>query len=444
MGEPDLLGFDDCGDDFAEEDSDSLEHVGHRAYWAVNTNRGQDWEQPNLWLSLGTFIETAITSVIQAHAQSVATNLMETDPQIERAAYRVEPGETSTWTAEVTTADGTTFAQGTLQPLPQDVDDAEADGGPAFNSPVAAGMKTIRQLAVEGGQAGTLFPHWLLGPNSGRIVYTFGLVLDMALEWLVQGIQQRFPLLCDVGALPYLGRDLGIQRGLRESTDAYRRRLSLWIPTHRRAGVPFAIAEQIQAYFSPQSPNVFIAQRDPGAGGKPTRTTWSVRYSDGAETTFVEQPENWDYDSEDPLRPASLDTRDPRIWIVIEQPPAGVGGVQGLFAARTSVQAELRQPFGANGVLRPSGALVPADQYRDLQQIAQKWRAMGTWIAGVLVYLGTFDPTGSGTDYPDGRWFDPLNDALDGNRIPQTWRLLYVSRYPDNRLPESPEPYPVF
>lgn len=117
--------------------------------------------------------------------------------------------------------------------------------------------------------------------------------------------------------------------------------------------------------------------------------------------------------------------------------------MQGLFAARTSAQAVQRQPFGANGVVRPSGALVPADQYRDLEQIARKWRAMGTWIAGVFVYLGTFDPTGSGADYPDGRWFDPLNDTLDGNRIPQTWRLLYVSRYPDERVPDGQIPYAV-
>jgi hypothetical protein len=69
---------------------------------------------------------------------------------------------------------------------------------------------------------------------------------------------------------------------------------------------------------------------------------------------------------------------------------------------------------------------------------------MGTWVAAVLIYFGEIDPSGSGAGYPDGRWYDPLNDAKDGNRIPEEFRLLFVNRYPDNRLPESPEPYPVF
>lgn len=439
MGEPDLLGFDDCGADFAEEDSDSLEHVRHRGYWAINTGRGQDWEQPDRWLAFEAFIQNLASGIVQAHAQGVATDLTEVDPQIERADYRVEAGELATWTAELTTAQGTTFAQGTLQPLPQDIDTSEDDAGPAYSAPVAAGKKSIRQLAVEGGDV-AWFPHWVLGPNSGRFVYSVGLVLDMATEWLMQGIQQRLPLVADVGALSHLGRDLGILRGLRETTDAYRQRLALWVPTHRRAGTPFSIAEQLQAYFSPQSPTVYVVQHDPTGL---TRATWSVRYFDGAETTFVVTPTNFDWDSEDPGRPSSLDTRDPRIGVVIEQPPAGVGGIGGLFESRTSVQAATRDPVGMNGAVTPGGGTAPADQYADLLAIVQQWRTMGTWVAWVLVYFGEFDPAGSGAGYPDGRWFDPLNDTRDGNRIPDNMRLLYVNRYPDDHLPASPAPYTV-
>jgi hypothetical protein len=442
MGEPDLLGFDDCGPDFAEEDSDTLEHVQHRAYWAINTGRGQDWEQPDRWLAIEAFIESTATAILQAHAQSVGTDLAEVDPQIESAEYRVAPGEVTTWTAEIKTARGTTFAKGTLQPLPQDTATSEDDGGPAYQDPVPAGGKTIRQGALLGDKT-AWFPHWLTGPNSGRIVYTIGLLLDMSTEWLMQGIQQRFPLLCDEGALPYLGRDLGILRGVRESVDAYRKRLTLWAPTHRRAGTPFAIAEQIQAYFAPQSPTVYVVQHDPGADGKPTRATWSIRYPDGVETTIVEQPSNWDVDSDDPARPASLDTRDPRLWVIVEQPAGGVGGIQGLFAARTSVQAAVRDPDGMNGATRPGGARAPADQYRDLAGIAQQWRAMGTWIAGVLVYFGAYSPTATDATHPDGRWHDPLNDAKNGNRVHNSLRLLYMNRYPGNYQASGDAPYTV-
>lgn len=437
MGELDLAGFDDCGPDFAEIDTDTLEHVRHSAYWAISTGRGQDWEEPTRWLDIGAFLESFVGTAVAAHAASVSTDLQEVDERVLRAVYTVVPGEVMRWTAEITTVQGTVFAEGPLQPLPQDAAQEE-DNAPAFATPVTPGVKTIRQVALEGGSDGALFPYWLTGPNSGKIVYSIGLLLDMATEWLYQGIQQRLPLVADVGALPHLGRDLGILRGLRESNDAYRRRLSLWVPTHRRAGTPFAIAEQVQAYFSPQAPTVYVVQHDPTGL---TRATWSVRYSDGVETTFVETPSNFDWDSDDATRPSSLDTRDPRIWVIVEQP---TGGVQvGLFASRTSTQAATRDETAMNGAVRPDGSAAPADQYRDLVAIAQQWRAMGTWVAGVLVVYGAIDPIGSGATHPDGRWFDPLNDAKNGNRIPSTVRLLYVNRYPDEQLPASPEPYPV-
>jgi hypothetical protein len=439
MGEPDLLGFDDCGEDFAEGDTDTLEHVRHSGYWALNTERGQDWEEPSRWVSIGAFLESFVEGLVVAHARSVGTDLEEVDARVLRAEYRVETGETQRWTAEITTAQGTTFVEGDLQALPQDAEET-SDDEPAYSAPTTPGIKTLRQVAVEGGADGALFPFWILGPNAGRVIYSIGLLLDMGTEWLYQGIQQRFPLLADEGALPHLGRDLGILRGLRESTDAYRRRLSLWAPTHRRAGTPFAILEQAQAYFSPQAPRVHLVQHDPGASGKPTRATWSIRHPDGTEETHVESPSNWDWDSDDPLRPSELDDRDPRVWLIIEQPTTDTTC---LFAPRSSAQAVTRDIDGMNGCVRPSGDQAPADQYRDLRNIVQEWRAMGTWVAAVLVYFGEIDTSGTGAAYPDGRWFDPLNDALDGNRIPQTFRVLFANMYPDNRLPESPEPYPV-
>lgn len=432
MGEPDLLGFDDCGDDYAEEDSDTLEHVRHSAYWAVNTDRGQDWEEPNRWADLASFLEQRGDAGATGAAAIVGTDLEETDERIQSASYRVQLGEVARWFASIVTARGTAAVEGTLQPLPQDAEEEPAEDLP-IPGPVAAGVKTVRQAALDFG----LLPHWILGRNSGRIVYSIALLCDVAAEWLYQGIQQRMPLLADEGALPYLGRDLGILRGLRESTEAYRIRLSLWVPTHRRAGTPFAIAEQIQAYFAPQSPNVYVVQHDPTGL---TRATWSIRYSDGVETTIVETPTNFDWDSEDAARPASLATRDPRIHVIVEQPPADSTG---LFASRSSVSAATRDATAMNGAVRPSGSAAPADQYRDLYDIVNQWRAMGTWIASIIAVLGEIDPMGSGATHPDGRWFDPLNDAKDGNRIPDNVRLLYVNRYPNDQEPASPVPYTV-
>jgi hypothetical protein len=430
MGEPDLLGFDDCGADYAEEDSDTLEHVRHSAYWAVNTDRGQDWEEPNRWAELASFLEQRGDAGATGAAAIVGTDLEETDERVQSANYRVQLGELTRWFATVVTARGTATAEGTLQPLPQDAEEEPAEEM-AIPGPVAAGVKSLRQFAFDFG----LFPHWLLGLNSGRIVYSVALLCDTATEWLYQGIQQRFPLVAEEGALPYLGRDLGILRGAREATEAYRRRLSLWVPTHRRAGTPFAIAEQTQAYFAPQSPRVHVVQHDPGADGKPTRATWSTRHPDGSESTHVESPSNWDWDSDDTNRPASLDARDPRIWIIVEQP---TGDADALFAPRDGAFIDPSDAAGMNGATRPDGDTAPNDQWRDLQQIAQTWRAMGTWIAGVLVYFGELDTGGSGSEYPDSNWHDPLNDALDGKRVNSDFRFLYVNRYEGDRADDDP------
>jgi hypothetical protein len=435
MGEKDLAGFDDCDSRFTEIDTDTIEHVRHSVYWAVNTDRGQDWEEPSRWTSLLAFIEQTITAAAVAGAASAGTDLEETDARVQRAVYEVAPGETMRWSAVITTTSGAAFVEGHLQSLPQDARPEEEAELP-LAGPVAAGVKTLRQVAVDGG----LFPDWITGPNSGKIVYSIALLFDMATEWLVQGIQQRFPLVCHEGALPWLSRDLGVRRGYRETSDAFRQRLRLWIPSWRRAGVPFAIAQQAQAYFSPQAPRVHVVQHDPGADGKPTRATWSTRNPDGSETVTVVTPSNFDYDSEDSARPESLATRDPRVWVLVEQPPSDTSG---LFSVRTSAAAATRDPGGMNGAVRPDGGTAPSDHYRDLVSIAEDWRAMGTWVAGVIVVFGQISTGGAGSAYPDGRWFDYLNDAGDGARIPSTLRLLYVNRYPGERLPDSPAPYEV-
>lgn len=437
MGEYDVAGFDDSDESYTEIDTSTAEHVRHSAYWALSTDRGQDWEEPSRWADLFSFLEarsTAAIAQLKGAAARVAADLEETDSRIKRAVYSVIPGEVTRWIATLTTTTGSVTAEGELQPLPQDVEQEEEAPLPD-PGPVAAGFKTLRQLALEGG----LFPAWVLGPNFGKVVYAFGLLMDMSTEWLVQGIQQRFPLVCDEGALPWLSRDLGIRRGYRESNAAFRIRLSKWATTWARAGIPFAIAEQAQAYFWPQVPRVHVIQYDPGAGGKPTRTTWSTRHHDGSETTTVVSPANVDWDSADPSRPASLDTRDPRLFVVVEQP---AGDADALFAVRSSTSAATRDPDGMNGCVRPGGGQVPADQYRDLRDIALDWRELGTWVALVAIYFGTLSTTGTGAEYPDGTWYDPLNDTKDGNRISSNYRILYLNPYPGNRLPESPAPYP--
>lgn len=433
--EKDLAGFDDCDSSFTEIAVDTNEHVRHSAYWAVSTQRGQDWEQPDRWADIWSLLEESVARVAAGAIQSVSSDLEETDSRILRALYTLIPGELTTWVAEITTRAGTVTVEGPLQPLPQDLPAPVYEPlPPAPASP--GGFRTLRQAATTAG----LFPYWILGPNSGRVVYSFALALDAGTEFLMQGIQQRFPLLCDAGALPWLGRDLGLRRGRYETELSFRRRLTRWIPTFKRAGVTFAICEQVQAAMFPDVPRVHVVQHDPSVGGPYTRATWSTRDADGTERTTVTGPSSWDVDSNDPNRPASLDARDPRVWVLIEQPSSDTARI---FAPRTSTLATPRDLHGMNGAVRDDESTAPDDFYLDFYDLAQQFRSVGTYVAGILLVFGEADPEGAGDISPDGSWHDPLNDAGDGNRIPDIYRLMYLDRYVGARLPADPAPYQV-
>lgn len=460
MAENDLLGYDDCDERFTEGPVDTAEHVRQTLYHAASTQRGQDWELPERWGDIRRFLETGTRQALaaaQALAQNLATDLEETDPRgLSKVAYRVAQGvadELQAWTAEATVSGEVITADGTPQPLPQDADPVEeAAAFPADPGPVKPGVRTLRQFAVDAG----LFPFWLLGPNTGRVVYTVGLLMDMSTEWLFQGIQQRFPLVCAPDALPWLGRTLGLVRGPFEPEDGYRLRLTKWLLLYKRQGTCGAIAEACAAYMTgPDGPPVVhVVQYDPGADGKPTRATWYTRFQDGREETSVEDPPNWDYDSADPDRPAGLATRDPRFWVIVQQDAS----LSVIFPQRQQSLTEVSDPTVANGFEAAENYTVSPFN-RHLVRAIEEMRAAGSWIAGVFFYYGEINPGGVGSDYPDGAWFDVLNATTDGSRMPEEWCIVYLNRYagdwqpPTNpyanytpvesgALPSSPAPYP--
>lgn len=104
---------------------------------------------------------------------------------------------------------------------------------------------------------------WLTRTESttGKMLWGFGLMLDGLVEAQVAAIKHRFPGLYSMESLPLLGRDRRIRRGPNESDEVYALRLPRWLDDHRRRGGPYAMLEQIRAYWSPAAFKVELIYR---------------------------------------------------------------------------------------------------------------------------------------------------------------------------------------
>jgi len=412
MGEPDLSGYDDCEDTFREIDTDSAEHLQQTAYHAVATRRGTDLESEDLqgrWLDITQFLQGkgSIVGRIRGAVATAAKDLEEVDPRIQRAVYTVaeEAAGVVRWTAEITTKATTALVAAIASPFPQD----EVVTPPPVlpdPGPVPPGMQTLAQRALSTAHV----IGWLAGPNSGRILWTVGKTCDTAIEWLYEGIKQRFPDYAAEDALPWIGRDRRVIRGVAESTDSYRERLKDWLNAIRVWGTPWAVLMNIQAYFTGVDatlPVCRIVEHRPIGTKASTRAVWTTLAADGTLSHHVQEPSNWDWDSADPLRPTRLADRDPRFWVIIYQDSAS-----GLFALDQSSPIQVYDFADATSYGDP-------DEGLDLARFAEDWKSAGSWCAGVIIaYDATlFDPTGSGAGYPDGTWHEYANPSTqDVNR----------------------------
>lgn len=97
-----------------------------------------------------------------------------------------------------------------------------------------------------------IVPPWLKRSNGAKLLYTFGLHIDILVEMVRVAVLHRFPggTLYEK-SLAILGRDRKIIRGLYETANSYRARLRSWISTHKRRGSPVELLNQVQAHYAP-------------------------------------------------------------------------------------------------------------------------------------------------------------------------------------------------
>lgn len=105
---------------------------------------------------------------------------------------------------------------------------------------------------ADGPIAGTLkriSPPWLQRTRGGALMGAFGDVLDAELETTAEGARARFPGK-ETTALPTIGRERRISRGISETDAVYASRLRRWWIDHQKRGGAIAMLRQLEAFWA--------------------------------------------------------------------------------------------------------------------------------------------------------------------------------------------------
>jgi len=138
-------------------------------------------------------------------------------------------------------------------------------------------------------------PTWLAGIQGvaagvgQRLLYDFGLMSDVVLEKLNQGVKARMPTECDPSALALIGADRSIPQGPNEPDNSYRVRLRRSFETWQKAGSDQSVLIQLLGYLSPNTPQVTIVN---------DTSTWQTyrANADPASAPFTVKSNNWTWD----------------------------------------------------------------------------------------------------------------------------------------------------
>ena len=93
-------------------------------------------------------------------------------------------------------------------------------------------------------------PPWLQRAIGGAFIRGLGDPLDTVRDLTAEAVDARFPRATRPDALPYIGRDRKIIRGLNEPAATYAVRLRRWLTDHKTRGGPYALLRQLEAYYA--------------------------------------------------------------------------------------------------------------------------------------------------------------------------------------------------
>lgn len=104
-------------------------------------------------------------------------------------------------------------------------------------------------------------PSWLRRGFAGKLLYVLGCIIDALVDWTTAAVRIRFPGVYSPESLGLIGRERRISRGLFESDETYAARLTLWLDAHATRGGPYAMLEQLHAFFAPNNFRIDLVYR---------------------------------------------------------------------------------------------------------------------------------------------------------------------------------------
>ena len=233
-------------------------------------------------------------------------------------------------------------------------------------------------------------PWFVRNQHVGTLLQAAGLVYDMHVESMVQGLRLSQPMRCDASALPVLSRDRGIRLYATEPEASKRWRLSQWWQLRRQFGTHQGQLRNLAPYFLPATPLMRIVHQN----GSATRATWHTFATDGTYSVHKAEPSNWNWDDRPTLKT--------RWWAIIYRGPDWT-------------QTE---PANWDGAIEPTSYVADWDDgtvwdgepnsaaIADIVAALKEAQGTHSKLAGVMVCndSSALDPTSTATQDAEG-WF---------------------------------------
>lgn len=238
-------------------------------------------------------------------------------------------------------------------------------------------------------------PPWLRRSWGARWMYAFGVAMDLLFEFAIEGVSARFPDLAPDDALPLIASDRGLILGFDEPRESKNLRLRRAIDDTKRAGSPYALLEQLAAYFTGHQIRIGIVTN---------RGTWHVR-DEAGNVTVTRLAGNWDWDGS----PA----RWSRFWVILWP-------LDGLIEAGPTIG-------GAWVIGQPGmtiGTTASPSMVSTVREIVRQWKPAGRRCDRIIIALDpdSFDPAAPpGAPLPDGTW--RYHERDDGTGVLRPARL---------------------
>jgi hypothetical protein len=155
----------------------------------------------------------------------------------------------------------------------------------------------------------TSAPRWLQRTNGYRLLFALGTIWDTLADDMLLAVKARYPGLLDpVHALPHIGRDRNMRRGLNETLDSYALRLKDHLDVNRKRGLGLLMLEQIKIMLDPLAFDAWLIHN---RGTQPAPTTTGIALKLDSSGVFTNYQENWNWDNSGDMT---------RFWIVLSIP----------------------------------------------------------------------------------------------------------------------------